>query len=159
MIDGRIPRVGNGIDIHPFEEGRPMWLAGLHWPRETVGAAGHSDGDAAAHAICTALLSAARLGDLGTNFGTDEPELAGAAGVTLVAEAAKRVRDAGYEIGNVTVQVVCNRPRFLLRRQEAEEVLSEACGAEVSVAAATSDGLGFPGRGEGIVAMATALIY
>ncbi|NOL42859.1 2-C-methyl-D-erythritol 2,4-cyclodiphosphate synthase [Kribbella sandramycini] len=151
--------MGNGIDIHPLEAGRPMWLAGLHWPRETVGAAGHSDGDAAAHAICTALLSAAKLGDLGTNFGTDEPEMAGASGVTLVAEAAKRVRNAGYEIGNVTVQVVCNRPRFALRRQEAEKVLSEACGADVSVSAATSDGLGFTGRDEGIVAMATALIY
>ncbi|MFK4084334.1 2-C-methyl-D-erythritol 2,4-cyclodiphosphate synthase [Kribbella sp. NPDC020789] len=136
-----------------------MWLAGLHWPEEPAGLAGHSDGDAAAHAVCTALLSAARLGDLGSNFGTAEPEWAGAAGVALVTEAARRVRAAGFEIGNVTVQIVCHRPRIGVRREEAEKVLSAACGAEVSVSAATTDGLGFPGRAEGIVAMATALIY
>jgi 2-C-methyl-D-erythritol 2,4-cyclodiphosphate synthase len=155
----KIPRVGNGIDVHPLEDGRPMWLAGLHWPDEPAGLSGHSDGDAAAHAICTALLTAAKLGDLGSNFGTAEPEWAGAAGVALVAEAARRVRAAGFEIGNVTVQIVCSRPRIGARREEAEKVLSASCDAEVSVSAATTDGLGFPGRAEGILALATALIY
>lgn len=150
-------RVGSGTDVHAFDPAEPLWVAGLLWPGE-AGLAGHSDGDVVSHAIVDALLSAAGLGDIGGRFGTADPGRAGASGVSFVRETVALLAEAGWRPVNVTAQLVGNRPRFSGRREEAERVMTAAVGAPVSLSATTTDGLGFTGRGEGLAALATALI-
>ncbi|MEU1970703.1 2-C-methyl-D-erythritol 4-phosphate cytidylyltransferase [Microbacterium sp. NPDC019599] len=152
------PRVGFGTDVHGFGGEGTLWLAGLEWPGEPA-LSGHSDGDAVAHAIVDALLSAAGLGDIGTHFGTDRPEYAAAHAEAFLARTLALIGEAGWRVGNVAVQVQANRPRFAARRAEAEAALSAALGgASVSVSATTTDGLGFTGTGEGVAAFAVALL-
>jgi 2-C-methyl-D-erythritol 4-phosphate cytidylyltransferase/2-C-methyl-D-erythritol 2,4-cyclodiphosphate synthase len=153
-------RVGIGTDAHAFSKdpARKLWLAGLLWDGE-IGVDGHSDGDVAAHAICDALLAAANLGDLGSNFGVSEPKYAGASGATLLAETLAKVKVSGFVIENVAVQIVANKPKIGTRRAEAIAAISAALnGAQVSVSATSTDGLGFTGEGKGLSAIATALI-
>jgi 2-C-methyl-D-erythritol 4-phosphate cytidylyltransferase/2-C-methyl-D-erythritol 2,4-cyclodiphosphate synthase len=150
-------RTGIGVDVHAYDATQPLWLGGLFWPGES-GLAGHSDGDAVSHAICDALLSAAGLGDIGSRFGTDDPRFEDAHGSVFLQATVGLVESAGFSIGNVSVQVIGESPRMSARRDELERTLTALVGAPVSISATTSDGLGFTGRGEGLAAIATAML-
>lgn len=156
-VNGDRVRVGSATDTHAFAEGLGLRLAGLDWPDEFA-LAGHSDGDAVAHAIVDALLIAAGLGDIGGMVGVDDPQYAGASGEVFVREAVRRLSEAGYRPVNVTAQIIGNRPRLAGRRAEAEAILSTWVDAPVTLSATTTDGLGFTGEGRGIAVVATALV-
>ncbi|MFJ4076411.1 2-C-methyl-D-erythritol 2,4-cyclodiphosphate synthase [Curtobacterium sp. NPDC089991] len=149
-------RLGLGVDVHAFDVESPCRVGLLDFPGEP-GLSGHSDGDAVAHAVCDALLSAGGLGDIGGTFGTADPAYAGASGDVFIRGAVGLLADAGLVPVSVTVQVIGNRPRIGTRRAEMQDALSAVVGAPVAVSGTTTDGLGFTGRGEGLAAIATAV--
>jgi len=153
-------RIGVGIDAHAFEEGVPLVLGGvgIDHPR---GLAGHSDGDVIAHALTDALLGAAGLADIGAVFPSDDERYRGADSLELLAEAYRRVREAGYELVNADCVLIGQEPRIAPHRAAMAERLSTALGVavdRVGVRATTTDFLGFTGRGEGLAAQAAALL-
>ncbi|MFM8921308.1 MAG: 2-C-methyl-D-erythritol 2,4-cyclodiphosphate synthase [Candidatus Nanopelagicaceae bacterium] len=150
-------RVGVGVDAHKFADSGPCALAGLIWP-ESNRLEGHSDGDAAVHALCDAVLSAAGMGDVGQVFGIDKPEWQGASGLSMIQHLRKLIEGKSISISNVSIQIVGNNPKISKRRSEAESVLSEALGAPVTIGASTTDTMGFTGRGEGVFVIANALV-
>jgi len=152
-------RTGIGTDTHRFAaDGRkPLILAGIEWP-DDVALEGHSDGDAVAHAVVDAMLSAAGLGDIGSNFGVDRPEYAGASGAVFIKGALELLAQNGWRVQNISVQVIGNRPKLSPKRAEAEAEMTRLVGAPVTIGATTTDGLGFLGHTEGVAAVASALI-
>ena len=157
LLGGTTPRVGVAMDVHQYDAKAPLYLAGLLWPGEP-GLSGHSDGDVVIHAMVDALLQAAGLGDLGEHFGVDRPEFAGADSAVFLSHTLELLSARGLRVMSVGIQVIGNAPKIGLRRQEAQEKLTELVGAPVSLSATTTDGLGLTGRGEGVAAMATAVI-
>ncbi|MCB1030542.1 MAG: 2-C-methyl-D-erythritol 2,4-cyclodiphosphate synthase [Acidimicrobiales bacterium] len=152
-------RVGQGFDIHPFIEDpqRPLVLGGVVFESDQA-LRGHSDADVIAHACADALLGAAGLGDIGQHFPDTDPQWEGANSIALLAETTRRVREAGWEPGNVDASVVTDHPKLAPAREEMQRRLSHAVGAPVTVKGRRPEGLGALGRGEGVACWAVAVV-
>jgi len=153
-------RVGLGADAHALVEGVPLVLGGVEVESER-GLAGHSDGDVISHALIDAVLGAAGLGDIGSLFPSDAAEWEGASSLDLLTRAYAQVRDAGWELENADCMLVGEEPRIAPLRPAMQARLADAMGVEpglVTVRATTTDKLGFTGRGEGLAALAVALL-
>ncbi len=153
-------RIGLGADAHRLVEGVPLVLGGVEVESQR-GLAGHSDGDVVAHALIDALLGAAGIGDIGSLFPSESDEWEGASSLDLLARAYAQVRDAGWELENADCVLVGEEPRIAPLRGAMQARLAETLGVEpgsVTVRATTTDGLGFTGRGEGLAALAVALL-
>ena len=156
-----IVRVGQGFDIHRFEEpptpGRVLVLGGQTFPGERT-LVGHSDADVIAHAVADALLGAAGLGDIGQNFPDTDPKWKNADSIGILREVARMLSSDDWKIGNVDCSVVCERPKLAPAREAMQKVLSDAVGAPVTVKGRRAESLGALGRGEGIACFASAVI-
>jgi len=153
-------RIGQGVDAHRLVAGRRLLLGGIEIPSER-GLEGHSDGDVLLHAVASALLGALGEGDLGRHFPSSDPELAGISSRVIVERVAALVRAAGLAVGNVDATVVAQAPRLAPYLGKMRDALADALGvdsARVNVKATSTDGLGAIGRGEGIAALAVALL-
>ena len=153
-------RIGQGFDAHRLVAGRPLRLGGVEIPHAR-GLEGHSDGDVLLHAVASALLGALGEGDLGRHFPSSDPKLAGIASREILERVVARVRAAGLAIGNVDATVVAQEPRLAPHLEKLSAGVADALGtdpARVNVKATSTDGLGSIGRGEGIAALAVALL-
>ena len=151
-------RIGQGFDIHRFaEHERPLVLAGVEFPGER-GLHGHSDADAVAHAVCDALLGAAGLGDIGRHFPDTDPQWRGADSMQILRAVVDMVHNAGWRVGNVDVNLICERPKIAPKREAMQTNLAAVLGAPASVKGRRAEGLGSLGRAEGIACLAVALL-
>ncbi len=153
-------RIGVGYDSHRFAAGRPLILGGVTIPSE-LGLDGHSDADAIAHAITDALLGAAALGDIGTHFPPDDPQYKDADSMVLLAVALRRIEELNYQIVNIDVTAVCEKPKLSPHVPAMQERLAQVLGIgprHISIKGKSNEGMGWIGRGEGIAVVAVALL-
>lgn len=159
-LSTKLPRIGNGFDVHKFAENRELWLCGVKVPYE-LGLLGHSDADVALHALSDALLGAAALRDIGYHFPDTDPTYKGADSRVLLRRIVEIIAEKGYRIGNVDVTIIAQAPKLLPYIEQMRETVAADLGIAlgcVSIKATTTERLGFTGRREGIAAQATALI-